>query len=135
MNKVVLIGRTTKSPELRYAPGTGTAVCRFTLAVNRPYKKDETDFINCVAFGKIAETIAQYVLKGRQVAITGSIRTGSYENNAGNKIYTTDVALDGFEFIGNSNNNQGNSGAWNQSEDTGMGFGVEEPIDEGNMPF
>ena len=130
MNKVVLIGRTTKSPELRYAPGTGTAVCRFTLAVNRPYKKDETDFINCVAFGKIAETI-----KGRQVAITGSIRTGSYENNAGNKIYTTDVALDGFEFIGNSNNNQGNSGAWNQSEDTGMGFGVEEPIDEGNMPF
>lgn len=135
MNKVVFIGRTTKSPELRYAPGTGTAVCRFTLAVNRPYKKDETDFINCVAFGKIAETIAQYVLKGRQVAITGSIRTGSYENNAGNKIYTTDVVLDGFEFIGNSNNNQGNSGAWNQSEDTGMGFGVEEPIDEGNMPF
>lgn len=135
MNKVVLIGRITKSPELRYAPGTGTAVCRFTLAVNRPYKKDETDFINCVAFGKIAETIAQYVLKGRQVAITGSIRTGSYENNAGNKIYTTDVVLDGFEFIGNSNNNQGNSGAWNQSEDTGMGFGVEEPIDEGNMPF
>ena len=135
MNKVVLIGRTTKSPELRYAPGTGTAVCRFTLAVNSPYKKDETDFINCVAFGKIAETIAQYVLKGRQVAITGSIRTGSYENNAGNKIYTTDVVLDGFEFIGNSNNNQGNSGAWNQSEDTGMGFGVEEPIDEGNMPF
>lgn len=135
MNKVVLIGRTTKSPELRYAPGTGTAVCRFTLALNRPYKKDETDFINCVAFGKIAETIAQYVLKGRQVAITGSIRTGSYENNAGNKIYTTDVVLDGFEFIGNSNNNQGNSGAWNQSEDTGMGFGVEEPIDEGNMPF
>lgn len=135
MNKVALIGRTTKSPELRYAPGTGTAVCRFTLAVNRPYKKDETDFINCVAFGKIAETIAQYVLKGRQVAITGSIRTGSYENNAGNKIYTTDVVLDGFEFIGNSNNNQGNSGAWNQSEDTGMGFGVEEPIDEGNTPF
>ena len=135
MNKVVLIGRTTKSPELRYAPGTGTAVCRFTLAVNKPYKKDETDFINCVAFGKIAETIAQYVLKGRQVAITGSIRTGSYENNAGNKIYTTDVVLDGFEFIGNSNNNQGNSGAWNLSEDTGMGFGVEEPIDEGNTPF
>ena len=136
MNKVVLIGRTTKSPELRYAPGTGTAVCRFTLAVNRPYKKDETDFINCVAFGKIAETIAQYVLKGRQVAITGSIRTGSYENNAGNKIYTTDVVLDGFEFIGNSNsnNNQGNSGTWNQSEDTGMGF-VEVPVDDGDMPF
>ncbi|MDU3723917.1 MAG: single-stranded DNA-binding protein, partial [Clostridium celatum] len=107
------------------------------LVVNRPYKKDETDFIKCVAFGKIAETIAQYVLKGRQVAITGSIRTGSYENNAGNKIYTTDVVLDGFEFIGNSNssNNQGNSGTWDQLEDTGMGFGVEEPIDDGDMPF
>lgn len=111
------------------------AICRFTVAITRQFKKDKTDFINCVAFGKIAETIAQYVLKGRQVAITGSIRTGSYENNAGNKIYTTDVALDGFEFIGNSNNNQGNSGEWNQSEDTGIGFGVEEPIDEGNMPF
>lgn len=135
MNKVVLIGRTTKSPELRYAPGTGTAVCRFTLAVNRQFKKEETDFINCVAFGKTGETIAQYVLKGRQVAVTGSIRTGSYENSAGNKVYTTDVALDGFEFIGNSNNNQGNLGEWNQSEDTGIGFGVEEPIDEGNMPF
>ena len=135
MNKVILIGRLTKDPELRYAAGSGTAVCRFTLAVTRPFKKDETDFINCVAFGKTGETIAQYVLKGRQVAVTGSIRTGSYENNSGEKRYTTDVVLDGFEFIGNSNNNQGNSGTWNQSEDTGMGFGVEEPIDEGNMPF
>nr|DAY51162.1 MAG TPA: Single strand binding protein [Caudoviricetes sp.] len=104
MNKVILIGRTTKSPELRYAPGTGTAVCRFTLAVPRAFKKDEADFINCVAFGKIGETIAQYVLKGRQVAVTGSIRTGSYDNNSGNKVYTTDVVLDGFEFIGNNKN-------------------------------
>lgn len=128
MNKVVLIGRTTKSPELRYAPGTGTAVCRFTLAVNRPYKKDETDFINCVAFGKIAETIAQYVLKGRQVAITGSIRTGSYENNAGDKIYTTDVVLDGFEFIGNSGNTT-------LRENQNSEFDGMEPVDDGDSPF
>lgn len=128
MNKVVLIGRTTKSPELRYAPGTGTAVCRFTLAVNRPYKKDETDFINCVAFGKIAETIAQYVLKGRQVAITGSIRTGSYENNAGDKIYTTDVVLDGFEFIGNSSNTT-------LRENQNSEFDGMEPVDDGDSPF
>ena len=128
MNKVVLIGRTTKSPELRYAPGTGTAVCRFTLAVNRPYKKDETDFINCVAFGKIAETIAQYVLKGRQVAITGSIRTGSYENNAGDKIYTTDVVLDGFEFIGNS-------GSATLRENQNSEFDGMEPVDDGDSPF
>lgn len=135
MNKVVLIGRTTKSPELRYAPGTGTAVCRFTLAVNRPYKKGEADFINCVAFGKIAETIAQYVLKGRQVAITGSIRTGSYDNKEGNKIYTSDVILDGFEFIGNSNNS-GNSGEYNSpAYNPEMGFGDMTPVDDGDMPF
>lgn len=134
MNKVILIGRTTKSPELRYAPGSGTAVCRFTLAVTRPFKKDETDFINCVAFGKTGETIAQYVLKGRQVAVTGSIRTGSYENNAGEKRYTTDVVLDGFEFIGNSNNvaNLEDNPAASNSE---MGFGDMTPVDDGDMPF
>lgn len=130
MNKVVLIGRTTKSPELRYAPGTGTAVCRFTLAVQRQFKKDEADFINCVAFGKSGETIAQYVLKGKQVAITGSIRTGSYDNNAGNKVYTSDVVLDGFEFIGNSNN-AGNSPEYNPE----VGFGDMTPVDDGDMPF
>ena len=135
MNKVILIGRTTKSPELRYAPGTGTAVCRFTLAVNRPYKKDETDFINCVAFGKIGETIAQYVLKGRQVAVAGSIRTGSYESNSGEKRYTTDVVLDGFEFIGNSSNSD-NAATYNQgTNNSDMGFGGMTPVDDGDMPF
>ncbi len=135
MNKVVLIGRTTKSPELRYSPGSGTAVCRFTLAVTRPFKKDETDFINCVAFGKTGETIAQYVLKGRQVAVTGSIRTGSYDAQDGSKRYTTDVVLDGFEFIGNSNNNS-SGGAWEApADDSNMGFGEEAAIDDGDMPF
>ena len=135
MNKAILIGRTTKSPELRYAPGTGTAVCRFTLAVNRPYKKDEADFINCVAFGKIGETIAQYVLKGRQVAVAGSIRTGSYESNSGEKRYTTDVVLDGFEFIGNSSNSD-NAATYNQgTNNSDMGFGGMTPVDDGDMPF
>lgn len=115
MNKVILIGRTTKSPELRYAPGTGTAVCRFTLAVPR-------------AFGKIGETIAQYVLKGRQVAISGSIRTGSYDNNAGNKVYTTDVVLDSFEFIGNNKNSNWEA----QSQEDGF-EGV--PVDDYDGPF
>ena len=133
MNKVILIGRTTKSPELRYAPGTGTAVCRFTLAVQRAFKKDEADFINCVAFGKIGETIAQYVLKGRQVVVTGSIRTGSYESNSGEKRYTTDVVLDGFEFIGNNNSN--NQGTWNAQDNSDVGFGDMIPVDYGDMPF
>lgn len=132
MNKAVLIGRLTKDPELRYAAGSGTAVCRFTLAVARQFKKDKTDFINCVSFGKAAETINQYMTKGRQLAVTGSIRTGSYDAQDETKRYTTDIAVDEFEFIGNgqgaSNTPQGNTTNNND-------FGYEEPIDEGSMPF
>ena len=87
----ILIGRWTKDPELRYASGSGTAVCRFTVAITRQFKKDETDFINCVAFGKTGETITQYITKGRQIAVTGAIRTGSYDAQDGTKRYTTDV--------------------------------------------
>ena len=143
MNKVTLIGRTTKSPELRYAPGTGTAVCRFTLAVQRAFKKDEADFINCVAFGKIGETIAQYVLKGRQIAVTGSIRTGSYDAQDGTKRYTTDVAVESFEFIG-SGASEGNNNSYSRNSDNAwgapaegpdMGFGDMTPVDDGDMPF
>ena len=138
MNKVILIGRLTKDPELRYAAGSGTAVCRFTLAVARQFKKDETDFINCIAFNKQGEAIAQYVTKGRQLAVIGSIRTGSYDAQDGTKRYTTDVIAESFEFIGSNNsNNQGNTnstGGWNIPEDTGMGFG-EVPVDDGDMPF
>ena len=137
INKVVLLGRLTKDPELRYAAGSGTAVCRFTVAITRQFKKDETDFINCVAFGKTGETIAQYITKGRQIAVTGSIRTGSYESNSGEKRYTTDVVLDGFEFIGNSNSsNSDNAGTWNQPTDNSeMGFGDMTPVDDGELPF
>ena len=138
MNKVILIGRLTKDPELRYAAGSGTAVCRFTLAVARQFKKDETDFINCIAFNKQGEAIAQYVTKGRQLAVIGNIRTGSYDGQDGIKRYTTDVIVESFEFIGNSNNgnvntNNQNNDYWNMSTDNG--FGVEEPIDDGDMPF
>ena len=138
MNKVILIGRLTKDPELRYAAGSGTAVCRFTLAVARQFKKDETDFINCIAFNKQGEAIAQYVTKGRQLAVIGNIRTGSYDGQDGIKRYTTDILVESFEFIGNSNNgnvntNNQNNDYWNMSTDNG--FGVEEPIDDGDIPF
>lgn len=138
MNKAILIGRLTKDPELRYAAGSGTAVCRFTLAVPRQFKKDETDFINCIAFNKQGEAIAQYVTKGRQLAVIGNIRTGSYDGQDGIKRYTTDILVESFEFIGNSNNgnvntNNQNNDYWNMSTDNG--FGVEEPIDDGDMPF
>ncbi|MEN8075717.1 single-stranded DNA-binding protein [Clostridioides difficile] len=136
MNKVVLIGRLTKDPELRYAAGSGTAVCRFTVAIARQFKKDETDFINCVSFGKTGETIAQYITKGRQIAVTGSIRTGSYDAQDGTKRYTTDVAVENFEFVGNSNSNSSNNGDsnWNAPADD-VGFGDMTPVDDGDMPF
>ena len=137
MNRVVLLGRLTRDPELNFAAGTGTAVARFTLAVTRPFKKDETDFINCIAFNKRAETIAQYLTKGRQLAVIGSIRTGSYDAKDGTKRYTTDIVVDSFEFIGSSksNDNQG-SNSFNQDSFGGMNFEEDMmPVDDGDMPF
>ena len=153
MNKVILIGRLTKDPELNFAAGSGTAVTRFSLAVTRPFKKDETDFINCIAFGKTGETIAQYLTKGRQLAVTGSIRTGSYDAKDGTKRYTTDIVVDSFEFIGSGNNGGAgrDQGSYNNgygSSNTGSdysnssnnfgGMNFEEvmtPVDDGDMPF
>ncbi|GAA0817716.1 single-stranded DNA-binding protein [Clostridium tertium] len=134
MNKVILIGRLTKDPELNFAAGTGTAVTRFNLAVTRHFKKDETDFINCIAFNKRAEAIAQYLTKGRQLAVTGSIRTGSYDAKDGTKRYTTDIVVDSFEFIGQvNNNNQGNT---SENKFSGMNFEDEiTPDDTGDCPF
>ncbi|MGG7057582.1 single-stranded DNA-binding protein [Clostridium tertium] len=116
MNKVILLGRLTKDPELNFAAGTGTAVCKFSLAVTRPFKKDETDFINCIAFGKTGETIAQYLTKGRQVAIAGRIQTGSYDAKDGTKRYTTDIVVESFEFIGKQEQKEDNSNS-NFTED------------------
>lgn len=132
MNKVILIGRLTKDPELRYAAGSGTAICRFTVAINRQFKKDETDFINCVAFGKTGETIAQYITKGRQIAVTGSIRTGSYDAQDGTKRYTTDVIVESFEFIGSKDKNTANNNQLSESTDI---FGEEVEADYEEMPF
>lgn len=137
MNKVVLIGRLTKDPEFNYTAGTGTPVTRFTLAVTRPFKKDETDFINCIAFNKRAEAIAQYLTKGRQLAVTGSIRTGSYDAKDGTKRYTTDVVVESFEFIGNNGNNNNQSGTSHQDNNFDQGGFYDEmvPVDDGDMPF
>lgn len=102
MNHVALIGRATKDPEVRYSQGEKPmAIARLTLAVDRKYKRDNeqnADFINCVAFGKTAEVIEKYVIKGTKIAVLGHIQTGSYTNNDGNKVYTTDVCIDELEF-------------------------------------
>lgn len=135
MNKVILIGRLTKDPELNYTAGSGTAVCRFSMAVARPFKKDETDFINCVAFGKTGETIAQYLTKGRQLAITGNIRTGSYDAKDGTKRYTTDVVVESFEFIGQGKQEYKEENAFNNNFG-GMNFEEDmTPVEDSDMPF
>lgn len=101
MNKVILCGRLTEDIDVRQTT-TGTAIGRFTIAVDRRPTKDgkkEADFISCRAFGKTAETMAKYLGKGRKVLVDGRIQTGSYETRDGDKRYTTDVIVESFEFV------------------------------------
>lgn len=102
MNKVILIGRLTKDPEVRYLNSSNTiVVSRYSLAVDRRFKRDgepTADFINCVAFGKTAEFVEKYFRKGLKVAVTGRIQTGSYTNKDGVKVHTTDIVVEEQEF-------------------------------------
>ncbi|HBI7094626.1 TPA: single-stranded DNA-binding protein [Clostridium perfringens] len=129
MNKVVLVGRLTKDPELKFTANKGTAVTRFILAVNRDYKKEdgiqEADFINCIAYSKRAEIIAQYLTKGKRFTVSGSIRTGSYDAQDGTRRYTTYVVVDGFDFIDSSDSKVNND---NLNDDM-------IPGDDGDIPF
>lgn len=136
MNKTILIGRMTKQPELRYAAGSGTAVCRFTLAISRQFKKDETDFINCIAFGKQGETITQYFTKGSMIAVTGHMQTGSYDAKDGTKRYTTDVIIESFEFVESKKDNKGqHENEFDAMNSTFGNDGFGEPVVGGDMPF
>ena len=119
MNNVSLMGRLTKDPEVRYSANTQFANARFSVAVDRKLSKEKrmeaennnqptADFINCVAFGRTAEVIGQYFHKGNKIAITGHIQTGSYENQQGQRIYTTDVIVDQFDFVESVNYNSTN---------------------------
>lgn len=107
MNKVILIGRLTREPEVRYSAGeNATAIARYTLAVDRKYKQEgqqNADFIQCIAFGKSAEFAEKYFRKGMKIAITGRIQTGSYTNKEGQKVYTTDVVIEEQEFAESKN--------------------------------
>ena len=103
MNKVMLMGRLTSDPEVKYSQGEQqTAVARYTIAVDRRFKRDgesqNADFIGCVAFGKQAEFVEKYFRKGTKVAIVGRIQTGSYTNKDGQRVYTTDVVVEEQEF-------------------------------------
>ena len=111
MNKVVLMGRLTRDPELRYSQGQNPlAVARYTLAVDRRFKRDgeaSADFINCVVFGRPAEFAEKYFRQGMRVTICGRIQTGSYTNRDGAKVYTTDVVVEEQEFADNKGDREG----------------------------
>lgn len=99
MNKVILMGRLTRDPEVRYSQGENpTAIARYTLAVDRRKKDQSADFIGCIAFGKSAEFAEKYLQKGTKIAVSGRIQTGSYTNKDGQKVYTTDVVVEAQEF-------------------------------------
>ena len=144
MNKVILIGRLTRDPEVRYSQGdSASAVARYTLAVDRRFKRDgeqSADFINCVAFGKSAEFAERYLRQGVKIAVTGRIQTGSYTNRDGVKVYTTDVVIEEQEFAESkaasaSNNSYQPAPAPSPRVDIGDGFmNIPDGIDE-ELPF
>ena len=110
MNKVILMGRLTRDPDIRYSQGENAmAIARYTLAVDRRGRKDGSseqtaDFISCVSFGKIAEFAERYLRQGTRIVVCGRIQTGSYTNRDGVKVYTTDVIADKVEFLGSNDN-------------------------------
>ena len=117
MNKVILMGRLTRDPEVRYSQGEqATAVARYTLAVDRRFRRDNdqqsADFINCVAFGRSGEFAEKYFHKGIKIVVTGRIQTGSYTNRDGQKVYTTEVIIEDQEFADSKNSAGGNSGSY-----------------------
>ncbi len=151
MNKVILIGRLTRDPEVRYSQGGDAplAIARFTLAVDRRFTRNSgngndqsADFISCVAFGKQGEFIEKYIQKGTKLVVEGRIQTGSYTGRDGQKVYTTEVIVENCEFGESKANasNGGNSGYAPQSHEPagniGDGFmNIPDSVDDEEMPF
>jgi len=150
MNRVVLTGRLTKDPEVRYGGENNTAIASFTLAVNRRFvNKDNpnaptADFIRCMTFGKTAEFVEKYFHKGQKADLEGRIQTGSYQNKDGQTVYTTDVVVENIEFgesknaVGGGTSSNGTSSnrtsAVNTSNNTQQFINIPEGIDE-QLPF
>lgn len=152
MNKVILIGRLARDPEMR-TTASGMNVTRFTLAVSRPFQDQNgergADFINCVAWRRQAENIAKYCVKGSQVAVEGRIQTGSYDAQDGTKRYTTDIICDNCTFLGTKNIDNGYTSQSNNnynetipsmptsdiSEDPFKDFGEEIALSDDDLPF
>ncbi len=145
MNKVILMGRLTRDPEVRYSQGEqATAVARYTIAVDRRFRRDgdqqTADFIPCVAFGRLGEFAEKYLRKGTKIVITGRIQTGSYNNRDGQRVYTTDVVVEECEFAESKNSSGEHAGFTpaerpSPSSAAGDGFmNIPDGIDE-ELPF
>lgn len=139
MNKVILMGRLTGDPEVRYGTGErNMAAGRYTLAVNRRYQRNgeqQADFIRCVAFDKAAEFAEKYFRKGMRVCVTGRIRTGSYTNREGQKVYTTDVIIEEQEFA-ESKKEIGQQDRGSHPEGIGDGFmHIPDGVEDESLPF
>ena len=143
MNKVILMGRLTRDPDIRYSQGSEPmAIARFTLAVDRRYKKDNeqsADFISCVAFGKSGEFIEKYAHQGTKLVVEGRIQTGSYTNKDGVKVYTTDVVVENCEFAESKSAASQNESAYQvarpepTSEDGFMN--IPDGVEDEGLPF
>lgn len=140
INRVVLVGRLTRDPELRYTPN-GVAVTNFTLAVNRAFANQqgeyEADFINCQVWRKPAESAAQYLKKGSLAGVEGRMSTRSYENNEGRRVYVTEVVCDRVQFLEPRSSGSSQSNSNHQSSYQGDPFGSSEPINisDDDLPF
>ena len=150
MNKVILMGRLTRDPEVRYSQGENSlAIARYTLAVDRRFSRNQdeqsADFISCVAFGKSAEFAEKYLRKGTKLCVEGRIQTGSYTNKDGQKVFTTEVVVENSEFAESKNNSSVSGGSFASGNDSapvettsGMGDGgfmnIPDGIEE-ELPF
>ena len=153
MNKVFLIGRLTRDPELRYT-SSNLANMRCSIAVDRTYQREGeergTDFINIVAFGNRAETMKKYLTKGSQIAVDGRIQTGSYDGQDGKKVYTTDVIVENFQFLDSKGSRPAsdedsssdvtpydfsNGDATSSSDDPFADFGAKIEVSDSELPF
>ena len=142
MNKVVLVGRLTKDPEVRYTQGDNPmAIARYTLAVDRRFKREgeaTADFISCVTFGKSAEFAEKYFRKGLRIAISGRITTGSFTNKDGVKVYTTEVTVEDQEFAESKSEqaqNSGNAAAASSRTSENEFMNIPDNVDDSELPF
>lgn len=142
MNKVILMGRLTRDPQITYSQGENAmTVARYTLAVDRRYKKDgeqTADFISCVTFGKSAEFVEKYLHQGTKIAITGRIQTGSYTNKEGVKVYTTDVVIEEHEFAESKATSEANTPApapGTAQVDADGFMNIPDGVEDEGLPF